>query len=300
MMVLAVCDGGKAMSEHVNKRTTMSIRASGRLNDLLSGLILGIAGFITFIPVTLLIEFAFKSRQQMADARWLPTLPLHFENFGRAWEVMAPGLLNSVIYVIGSVGIGLTCCTLTAYVFARYKFPGKKFLYRAILALMMIPGVLTLITSFVVVVRLKLNNTFWGVWLPLASTMQTFEVLVLRASFESLPEELFEAGRLDGARESWMLWKIAIPLSKPILLTLIVLQINNIWNEYLWPMMVISDPDYHPAVLSVMHLTSIMTAVREYGAQYAGYLMLGIPILVLFMFTSRAFIRGLTSGAIKI
>ena len=205
------------MSERVNKRATMSIRASGRLNDLLIGLILGIAGFITFIPVILLIEFAFKSRQQMADARWLPTLPLHFENFGRAWEVMAPGLLNSVIYVVGSVGIGLTCCTLTAFVFARYKFPGKKFLYRAILALMMIPGVLTLITSFVVVVRLKLNNTFWGVWLPLASTMQTLEVLVLRASFEALPEELFEAGRLDGATESWMLLKIAIPLSRPIL-----------------------------------------------------------------------------------
>ena len=118
------------MSEHVNKRTAMSIRASGRLSDLLIGLILGIAGFITFVPVILLIEFAFKSRQQMADARWLPTLPLHLENFGRAWEVMAPGLLNSVIYVIGSVSIGLTCCTLTAYVFARYKFPGRKFLYR--------------------------------------------------------------------------------------------------------------------------------------------------------------------------
>jgi len=246
----------------------------------------------------MLLELSLKSQQQMADAMWLPAWPLYFKNYIKAWGVMQQYMLNSLNFSLGAVTISIVCSTLSAYVLARYDFPGREFFYMAILALLMIPGVLTLITAFVVTVTLNLNNTYWGVWLPLAAGAQAFQIIVLRTFFASLPGELFEAGRIDGAGELAMLLRIALPLAKPILSTLIVLQILNVWNEFIWPIMVLSDPARYPAILGILRLGQLVTQ-RDPGAMYAGYVISGIPLLLMFAFTSRSFIRGLTSGAIK-
>ncbi|MCX6046533.1 MAG: carbohydrate ABC transporter permease [Chloroflexi bacterium] len=261
-------------------------------------IILTILGVLTFIPLIMLLELSFKSQQQMADAMWLPSWPLYVKNYVKAWSVMQPYMVNSFNFSLGAVTISIVCSVLSAYVLARYDFPGREFFYIAILALLMIPGVLTLITAFVVTVNLKLNNTYWGVWLPLAAGAQAFQIIVLRTFFASLPGELFEAGRIDGASESTMLLRIALPLAKPILSTLIVLQILSVWNEFIWPIMVLSDPTQYPAILGILRLGSLVTD-HDPGAMYAGYVISGIPLLLLFAFTSRSFIRGLTSGAIK-
>ena len=261
-------------------------------------LVLLLLGFLTFVPLIMLLELSLKSQQQMADAMWLPALPLYFKNYAKAWIVMQQYMLNSLNFSIGTVMVSIICSTLSSYVLARYDFPGREFFYMAILALLMIPGVLTLITAFVVTVNLNLNNTNWGVWLPLAAGAQAFQIIVLRTFFASLPGELFEAGRIDGASEMTMLLRIALPLAKPILSTLIVLQILNVWNEFIWPIMVLSDPTRYPAILGILRLGQLVTQ-RDPGAMYAGYVISGIPLLLMFAFTSRSFIRGLTSGAIK-
>ena len=273
-------------------------RRFGQRGDIPIILLLGVLGFISFVPIIMLLQLSFKDMQQMADAMWLPAWPLHLKNYAKAFLVIKPYLLNSVIFVTGTVAVSIVCSTLSAYALARYPFPGREFFYFAILALLMIPGVLTLITSFVVTVKLNLNNTYWGVWLPLAAGAQAFQIIVLRTFFASLPGELFEAGRIDGANEATMLLRIALPLSMPILSTLIVLQMLGVWNEYIWPIMVLSRADRYPAVLAVLQLGQLVTA-RDPGAMYAGYVIVGLPLLILFTFTSRTFIRGLTSGAIK-
>jgi ABC-type glycerol-3-phosphate transport system permease component len=260
--------------------------------------VLAALGLLTFLPVIMLLQLSFKDMQQMADAMWLPALPLHFVNYAKAFFLMLPYMLNSVLFVLGTVTVSITFSTLTSYALARYDFPGREFFYLAVLALLMIPSVLTLITTFVVVVSLHLNNSLLGIWLPLATGTQAFQIIVLRTFFASLPQELFEAARIDGATELRMLGQIALPLSKPILLTLIVLQVMGVWNEFIWPIMVLSNPDRYPVILAVLRLSTLITA-RDPGAQYAGYVIAGLPIFILFIFTSRAFIRGLTSGAIK-
>ncbi len=260
--------------------------------------VLALLGFLTFIPLIMLLQLSFKSEQQMADAMWLPSLPPHVENYVRAFRLMAPSILNSMLYVVGAVGISIVCSAMCGYAMARYPFPGRDFFYMAILSLMMIPGVLTLIPRFVETVQLRLNNTFWGVWLPLAAGTQPLQVIVLRTFFASVPEELFEAARLDGATELTMLGRIAIPLAKPILTTLIVLQVNSVWSEFIWPMMVMARPARWPAALAVLNLSQKYGA-SDPGAQFAGYVLVGLPLLILFSLSSRAFIRGLTSGALK-
>ncbi len=260
--------------------------------------VLGILGLLTFLPVIMLLELSFKSPQQMADSMWLPTLPLRMVNYAEAWLVMAPYTVNSIVYVIGTVSVSIVFSALSAYALARYPFPGREFFHMAILALLMIPGVLTLITRFVAVVNLHLNNTFPGVWLPLAAGTQAFQIIVLRTFFASVPEDLFEAGRLDGASELRMMMAIAVPLAMPIVTTLVLLQVLGVWNEYVWPIMVFSRPERYPAILAVLQLGNLMRYGNP-GAQYAGYVIAGLPIMILFAFSSRAFIRGLTSGAVK-
>ncbi|MBV7335453.1 carbohydrate ABC transporter permease [Chloroflexi bacterium TSY] len=235
----------------------------------------------------------------MADYMWLPTYPLRLYNYVRAGRIMGPYMLNSLNFVLGTVAVSIVCSVFSAYALARYKFPGKEFLYLAILGLMMIPGILTLLTRFALIVQMGINNTLWGIWLPMAAGAQPFQIIVLRSFFASLPEELFEAGRLDGASEVRMLRSIALPLAMPILTTLVILQCLGVWNEFVWPIMVLSDPDRYPAILGILRLRDVVYGANDPGAEYAGYVIAGLPLFVLFAVSSRAFIRGLTAGAIK-
>ena len=96
-----------------------------------------------------------------------------------------------------------------------------------------------------------------------------------------------------------MLMSIALPLAKPIMTTLIILQSLGVWNQYVWPMMVFKDPERYPAILGILRLRDIIYGYRDPGAEFAGYVITCLPLLILFIFSSRAFIRGLTSGAVK-
>ena len=274
-------------------------RRRARGSDVGLGIVLGLLGFLTFLPVLMLFQLSVKTEQQMAEHMWVPTWPMKFGNYEKAARIMMPYMLNSLYFVLGTVSVSLGFSTLSGYAFGRYDFPAKSALFLGILGLMMIPGILTLLTRFIMVIDLKLNNTLWGIWLPMAAGAQAFQIIVMRTFFASLPEELFEAARLDGANELRMLGSIAMPLAKPILTTLFVLQCNGVWNEFIWPIMVLADPTRYPAILGILRLRDIMYGGRDPGAEFAGYVIAGLPLLLLFAFTSRAFIRGLTSGAVK-
>jgi len=296
MTTTIIAPSSRGAEKPTRKVTRRRFRIS---RDWTLGLILGTLGLVTFVPLIMLFELSFKNEQQMADALWLPALPLHVGNYVRAFSMMGRYMVNSTVFVVGTVTVSIICSTLTAYALARYDFPGREFFFMAILALLMIPGILTLFTTFIVTINLKLNNTNLGIWLPLAAGAQAFQVVVLRTFLASIPEDFFEAARLDGASESQMLTLIALPLAKPIMTTLIVLQVNAVWNEFVWPIMVLSRPERYPATLIIMRLGALIID-RDLGAQYAAYVIAGLPILILFAFASRSFIRGLTSGAIKI
>jgi ABC-type glycerol-3-phosphate transport system permease component len=281
-----------------NSSTNIARQTHRRGRDVLLITILSGLGFLTFFPVLMLIELSFKTQQQMANSMWLPTLPLRLVNYFNAWVIMNPFILNSVLYVIGTITVSIVCSTLSAYAMARYAFPGREFFYIAILALLMIPGILTLITRYVTAIDLHINNTFLGVWLPMAAGAQPFQIIVMRTFLASLPEDYFEAGRLDGASELRMLLDIAIPLSMPILSTLVLLQVLSVWNEYIWPIMIFSNPERYPVMLGVLQLGNLIRGGNP-GDRFAGYVIAGLPLMILFALSSRSFIRGLTSGAIK-
>ena len=253
---------------------------------------------LTFYPVILMLLFSTKDNSQFFTRRFVPSFPLHWENFARSWRTgIAKYTLNSAIVVIVSVTATLIAAVLAAYAFARMRFYGRELLFYCVIGLLMIPGVLTLVPAFVLVLRLKLLNTRWALFLPYAAGGQAFAVFVLRTFFAGLPEEIFEAARMDGASELQVLTGIVIPLSKPILGTLALLQTYGIWNDLVWPMTVITSRELKTLVVGLLAFRGMYRT--EFGPLYAGYVIASVPMILLFAFTSRLFIQGLTSGAIK-
>ena len=279
--------------------TTMStIRKFTYKKDIGKYIILTILVILTFYPVVATLFMSLKDNPQFIHARWVPTWPLHFENYGYAWTAIHRYIFNSILVsTVTALGV-VALSALSAYLFARFEFPGKTVMYIAIIALMMIPGILTLVPSFLLVRDLKLLDSYWVMILPWIAGGQPFGIMLLRAFFEGLPGELFESARLDGASELQVMTRIAAPLSAPILGTLAILSVTGTWNSVIWPSITVSSEQFKTIVFGLWGFQGMY--YTSWGPLNAAYVLSSIPLLILFSFTSRLFIQGLTSGALKV
>ena len=258
---------------------------------------LGILCAMMIAPLIMAIIISFKSPSQFTRVPFLPTWPMRWENYEFAVQIISQFLLNSII-TSGATVIGvLLLSSLAAYSFAQIRFPGRTFVFYAVLALMMVPASLTLVPSFVLVRDLRLINTHWSLILPWIAGGQLIGILILRAFFESLPGEMFDACRIDGAIDWQIYWHVALPLTRSMLGVVAVLNILGTWNNLIWPTLTLPERKMWPLTPG---LYSYMEQYyTSYGRVMAGLLLGSIPLVILFVFTSRLFVEGLTSGAIK-
>lgn len=264
------------------------------LNIWLTLMIIG-----TLYPIYFMLNMSVKSTAQFNYGIFRITLPFEWSNyttaFGQIWRYM----LNTVaVIILGGVPM-LTFASITAYVFARYQFPGSNLLFMMLLGLMMIPGILTLIPAFMWVAKLKLTNTWWALILPSIAGGQSFNMFILKSFFESLPEDMFESARLDGAGHL-VLWRsIILPLSKPILVTLAIMYTLGVWNDFVWPFLVVARNDLRTISQAIVFLNTTGQFPTP-GRAMAGNVIASIPLLIMFIFGMRSFISGITSGAVKL
>jgi ABC-type glycerol-3-phosphate transport system permease component len=253
---------------------------------------------LTFLPMIYLLILSLKDNGQIYGRFWSLPNPVRWYNYISGARVMGPYILNTLVVTVPSLLGTLTFASLSAYVFARHQFPGKDIIYVAFLALMMIPGIVTLIPSYVLLSRLNLVNTRWALILPWMAGGQVFGILLLRTFFEGLSTELFEAGKIDGATELQLYSRIALPLSKPSLITLAIMRTVTTYNAFTWPLIVISDPKMQVVSVGATQFTSSL-GITDLGPQMAAYVIAALPLLILFLFGMRYYIRGLTAGALK-
>lgn len=284
-----------------------SSKTHGRLMEAGKHTFLVLILLFAFFPFVFMIYSSMKTQEAIEDKFWSPPTQAAdlaaSENYSLAWSVVAPYVKNSII-VTSSVVIGvLIVATLAAYAFARYEFPGKRILFFMVISLLMVPGILTLIASFMWVRALFWNadwnliDSYWVLILPAVAGGQIGAIFLCRGFFAGLPKELFEAARLDGASDLQMIRYIVIPLSKPILGTVGVMNILATWNSYLWPLLTVGDKQLYTISIGLRFFQG--TYSTNYGPLFAGYTIASIPLIVLFLVTMRHFIAGLTSGAIK-
>jgi len=260
-------------------------------------LILAVFVFLTFYPFLFLFINSFKSIPQFFLHPWGVTFPLHGGNYAEAWAALVPFMGNSIaICVVTILGV-LTVGCVTGFAFARFDFPGKQVLYYGILAMMMVPGVLMLIPSFLLAHDLQLLNTYWVMLLFYIAGGQIIAIFLLRNFFEAIPEDLFSAAKIDGANTFQMLRYIALPLSVPIMSTIAILTGLAAWNNFLWPLVTVSDSSMKVVTNGIMEFNSAYGGA--YGTMFAGYIIAAVPMLIVIVVAMRAFMRGLAAGAIK-
>lgn len=268
-------------------------------NDWLIYLFLGALLVLIFYPLLEMLVISFKSEGQYTVNPIGLTFPLHVDNYVGVLPNLLQPIFNSTIIAMASIVGTLAVASLSAFAFARFRFPGSTFLFFLIISMLMIPGLLTLVPSFVVVAHLGLLNTYWAAILPYIAWGQVFAVFVLRTFFASLPQELVEAARVDGASNYQIYWRIILPLSQSILSTLAVLQLIDVWNDYIWPLVTLSGaPGLRTLTVHLYFMNNEYS--HQWGLIMAGYTIASLPLLLVFAVASKTFVRGLSSGAIKI
>jgi len=253
--------------------------------------------FITFFPFILALNISLKDNFQFAYSPFSFAFPFHGRNYILAWISIAPYILNSLIVSLTTVAGVILLTALSGYAFARFSFPGKELLYYLVISILMIPGILVFVPQFMVVKTLGLLNTRMALILPWIAGGQIIGIFLVRSFMASIPQDLFDSAKIDGASDFKAFLFIALPLCKPILGTVAIMNLVGTWNEYIWPLTVLNSKKIFP--LSIGLLTFQNEHWTAWGCLFAGYVIASIPLLIVFAFASKLFIKGLTSGAIK-
>jgi putative chitobiose transport system permease protein len=218
-------------------------------------------------------------------------------NYTGVWETLPlPRYIVNSLY-ISAMGVTLTLviCSLAAYPLARMQFPGKNLVFYAIIATLMLPEHIGLIVNFVTMIKLRLVDTYTSVFLP--SLASIFGIFLLRQAYLSVPQELEDAARIDGANDL-VIWRhVMLPLITPALATLAIFQFVAFWNSFLWPIIILKTPDKYPLAAGLLYLRGLFAHNTRYIA--AGTVIATLPIVIVFLFTQRYFMRGIATGAIR-
>jgi len=174
-------------------------RRTGWQQDWPLNIALVILALVTYVPLVEVIFNSFKDSKQFFTQFWLPTFPMHFENYSKAWPIIWQSIQNSLIYSIPTVILVLAVSGLTGYAFARFRFPGRELIFFLMLVLIMLPGILLVIPMFIQIKDMGWINSVQSVVLPWTAVQIPFGMFLMRTFFETLPREYFEAARLDGA-----------------------------------------------------------------------------------------------------
>jgi ABC-type glycerol-3-phosphate transport system permease component len=260
--------------------------------------------FLSAVPIVLMLTMSVRPSAVIYTSFWGLPWPIYLQNYSSAIALLVAPLARTLgVFAVSITGI-LVFGTVAAYVFARLQFPGRAFLFYLVLVIMMIPGTILLTPLFILANQLGLRDSLFGLMVFYIAGGQPFAIFLLRAFFQSQPSEMFEAARVDGASELRALWSIAIPLAWPIIITLAILNFTGIYNDLIWPMLMLTSPGLKTLILALQGYNpgggaDVISALPDIGGQAAGYAFASIPQLIVFVFGMRYFIQGLTSGALK-
>lgn len=255
---------------------------------------------ISFVPIALMIMLSFKTNAEVYSNFFALPKSLNWANYSSAVGLLGRNMFNTVAVVAIAVVLTLILSVMGGYVFARMNFPGKNLFYVLLMALMMIPGILYLAPNYALVQQYGIFNTWWALILPWISGGQILGIVLCRNSVEALPTDLFEAAKLEGCGEIRTLLYITVPLVKPILSTITVLKMVDYYNDFIWPMMVIESNAKQVITVAVrVFAASQSTGGGQIGPMFAGYVIATVPVFILFLFTSRLYMEGMTAGAVK-
>jgi ABC-type glycerol-3-phosphate transport system permease component len=273
------------------------------LSNILRYIILILIGIVLFMPFILAALGTFKTDAEIIafPPKWFPQQWL-VENWARVWNTdLGNGgtfprwLLNTAFLSVTVAVLEVIFCSMAAYAFARMEFPGRDAVFSFMLATMMIPAAVTMIPAYVLMTKLHLINSFGSLILP--GAVSAGSIFLLTQFFKAIPKDLEEAAVIDGAKHSEIYRDVIIPLARPALLTVFILQFQAMWNAFLQPLLYLNSADKY--VLNV----ALSIFQQEFKAQWnltlVGAMFNAIPVLILFFIFSKYYIEGVAYTGIK-
>ncbi|WP_083676324.1 carbohydrate ABC transporter permease [Paenibacillus sp. FSL H8-0548] len=280
------------------RKKSQLFKGNPKINQAIIIVLLGLLVVLMLVPIVFMLVSSLKSNSQILGNFWGLPSPARWGNYNEAFYTIWRYIINTVVYAVVASFFVMVLSSISGYIFAKKDFPGKELLFLMILAIMMIPGILTLIPAYVLYENLSLTNTPWVIIIAAAAGGQVFGTFLCRTYMSGLPSELFEAARIDGAAEIRVFLQIVIPLSLPILATLFIMQSVGVYNDYIWPLLTIRDSSLQVIAVGLTIFTK-QFGITDIGTQFAAYAISSIPLILIFSFGMKYYIQGMTQGALK-
>jgi len=261
-------------------------------------------GLMILISVATVVPFIFMASTSFTQSFTMmnypptlipdnPSLSNYYEIIFQFQEGMFPRWFFNTLFTTLCITVGsLFLNTLSGYIFAKKEFYGKNFVFALLLATLMVPRAVTLIPAFLMINKLGLFNTYWAIIIPELST--AFGIFMMRQFISSLPSELIEVAKIDGAGELRTFWSIIIPLSTPAMAALGIFTVINAWNAFLWPLIVLRANTMRTLVVGLATVQSEFNI--NYGLVMAGSVLTVLPMLILYILFQPYFVEGLRMG----
>ena len=273
-----------------------SVRRISAKTLIIIALVIGAA--INLIPFIWMLSTSLKTPPEVFKypPAWIPN-PFEWENYRDAYRrINGRVFFNSAFFAIMIVLLQGLVTTMGGFAFARIKFPFRNIIFLIYLGTMMIPPQVTLIPTYIIVVKFGWVNTYQGLILPIVA-QGAFGTFLFRQFFIRLPDEMFEAARLDGANYWQQFWRFTLPLSKPVLIAYGVITALTAWKMYLWPLIVVRSPEMKVVPMAIAELSG--NASQDRGVMMAAVSLSIIPILILYIAAQRWFVEGIAMSGQK-
>lgn len=271
-------------------------------NSVLLFLLACLGAALTLAPFYLMLVMSLKTSAEIAESPWaLPNTP-QWSNYVRTWRIEGTDVTFALFFrntlilaVLGTLGTTLSS-SVVAFGFARLRFPGRDRLFVLLLASMMLPGIVTTIPSYIGFRYLRWIDTFYPLIVP-AYFAGAFNVFLLRQFFLTLPRELDEAARLDGASFFQVYWRVLLPLTRPALVTVALFAFIGAWKDLMGPLIYLNSTEKQTLELGLRTFQTIRGT--EWNLLMAGSVIVLVPLLVLFFVGQRYFIQGIVMSGLK-
>ncbi|MFM9280457.1 carbohydrate ABC transporter permease [Paenibacillus jiagnxiensis] len=275
------------------------MRKKSGLLTFLTYLVLGVFAIMNIFPLFWMVVDSFKTEQEYAQNPFsLPTV-LQFSNYSKAWEVanMNVYFLNSVIITIASLVLTVLLGALAAYFLSRFQFKLRGVTYGLFLLGMIVPIHATLIPIFIIMQKLHLLDSMMSLILPYTAFHLSLTIFILEGFMKGFPKDLEESGVMDGAGVFRIFWSIILPITRPAMATVVILNFIYNWNEYLFALVLINSSELKTLPLGLANFVGIETA--SLTLQMAALTIALIPILIFYLLLQKQLVNGMTAGSVK-
>lgn len=269
-----------------------------RLSKVLLYLIVTLGGLTMLVPFLWMLSTALKTAPETIHVPpiWIPK-SLQWGNFVQAWHEapFARYFVNSVVVTVVTTVGQLFTSILAAFAFARLKFYGKNIVFLIFLGTMMIPGEMLIIPNFVTLSKLNLIDTYGALIIPWLASF--FTVFTLRQTFQSVPDQIYYAAKIDGASDWKFLWTVLVPMSKSTITAVTVLEVIGSWNSFMWPLIVTNSETMRTLPVGLQAFTT--DAGTQYQLLMAASTFVIIPMVVVYIFLQKYIIAGISKAGLK-